>query len=167
MNCRAGIGFDSHHFIEGRKLFLGGIEVPHDRGLNGHSDADVLLHALTDAMLGAAGLGDIGTHFPDSNPRWKDSPSRLFVEFTLQMLQEKGYRVGNVDLTIFAQSPRMQPYRPQIRASIAAMLQIPDNAVNVKATTTDGMGFIGRNEGIAAQAIVLIESRYQSYTYNR
>ena len=157
MKYRVGNGFDAHRFATGRKLFLGGIEIPNDRGLGGHSDADVLLHALTDALLGAAGLGDIGQHFPDSDSKWKNASSRIFVESAMQMLREKSYRVANVDLTVLAESPRLQAHRASICRSIAAMLQIPEDCVNFKATTTDEMGFIGRNEGIAAQVIVLLE----------
>ena len=157
MTYRIGSGFDAHRFASGRKLFLGGIEIPHDSGLGGHSDADVLLHALTDALLGAAALGDIGQHFPDSDSKWKNASSKVFVESAMQMLREKSYRVANVDLTVLAESPKLHKHRLNIRRSIAALLQIPEDCVNLKATTTDEMGFIGRNEGIAAQAIVLLE----------
>jgi 2-C-methyl-D-erythritol 2,4-cyclodiphosphate synthase len=159
MTYRVGIGFDAHRFEPGRKLILGGVEIPHDRGLSGHSDADVLLHALTDALLGAAALGDIGQHFPDSDPKWKNASSKIFVESAMQTLHKKSLRVANVDLTILAESPRLSAYRENICHSIAALLQIPEDCVNLKATTTDQMGFIGRNEGIAAQAIVLLEQK--------
>jgi 2-C-methyl-D-erythritol 2,4-cyclodiphosphate synthase len=157
MKYRVGIGFDSHRFVAGRKLLLGGVEIPHDRGLEGHSDADVLLHALTDALLGAAGLGDIGSHFPDSDPKWKNASSRTFVEGAVRMFREKSYRIANVDLIVLAEAPKLQSHRSEICRSIAAMLQIPEACVNLKATTTDRMGFIGRDEGIAAQAIALLE----------
>jgi len=157
MSYRIGSGFDSHRFAAGRKLMLGGVEIPHDQGLQGHSDADVLLHALTDALLGAAGLGDIGSHFPDSDGKWKNAPSILFVQDTMRMLAEKGCSIVNADLTILAQLPKLQPHRAQITSAIAKMLGVSESCVNLKATTTDGMGFIGRNEGIAAYVVVLLE----------
>jgi 2-C-methyl-D-erythritol 2,4-cyclodiphosphate synthase len=155
---RAGLGFDAHRFEAGRKLILGGVEIPGAVGLHGHSDADVLLHALTDALLGAAGLGDIGTHFADSDPQWKNASSRIFIERAVGLLRDKKWKLVNADVTLIAESPRLTPHRDAIRLCVAEMLQIPLDAVNIKATTTDRMGFTGRNEGIAAQAIVLIES---------
>jgi 2-C-methyl-D-erythritol 2,4-cyclodiphosphate synthase len=154
---RVGSGFDAHQFGEGRKLMLGGVEIPGSKGLKGHSDADALLHALADAMLGAAGLGDIGTHFPDSNPKWKDASSKVFIESILTLLIKDGWSIVNVDLTVLAQTPKLENHKSKIQKSVAAMLQIPDNCVNVKATTTDHMGFIGREEGIAAHAAILIQ----------
>jgi 2-C-methyl-D-erythritol 2,4-cyclodiphosphate synthase len=155
---RAGLGFDAHRFEAGRKLILGGVEIAGAVGLHGHSDADVLLHALTDALLGAAGLGDIGMHFPDSDPQWKNVSSRIFIERALSLLRDKKFKIVNADITLVAESPRLESHRGAIRNSVAAMLQLSAEAVNIKASTVDRMGFIGRNEGIAAQAIVLIES---------
>lgn len=158
MSYRVGIGFDAHKFMVGRKLMLGGFEIPHSVGLHGHSDADVLLHALTDALLGAAGLGDIGMHFPDSDPQWKDASSGVFVQQALQEVYQLGWKVSNMDLTLIAQEPKFGPYRNEIRSSIATLLELPEEIINLKAKTTDHMGFTGRGEGIAAQAIVLLES---------
>lgn len=154
---RVGLGFDAHRLVEGRKLLLGGVQVVHARGLQGHSDADVLLHALTDALLGAAGLGDIGLHFPDSDPQWKDAASELFVRKTLEDLRKERWRIVNVDLLVIAQEPRLSTYREQIRSSVSTLLALSQEQVNLKATTTDHMGFIGRGEGIAAQAVVLLQ----------
>ena len=156
---RAGMGFDSHRFAEGRKLMLGGVEIPGARGLQGHSDADVLLHALTDALLGAAALGDLGMHFPDTDPKWKGAASRTFVERSCALLEQQGWTVVNVDLTLIAQVPKIQPHRDAIRRSIASILDLPEERVSVKATTTDHMGFIGREEGIAAQAIATLQRK--------
>src|SRR5512147_140174 len=154
---RVGIGHDTHRLEDGRPLILGGVRVEHGRGLAGHSDADVLLHALTDALLGAAGLGDIGRHFPDTDPRYEGIDSRMLLRAAVQRVREAGWRVGNVDATIIAQAPRLAPHIPAMVANIAADLEIPAAAVNVKATTTEGLGFSGRGEGIAAQAVVLLE----------
>lgn len=156
---RCGIGFDAHRFADGRRLMLGGVQIAGARGLDGHSDADVLLHALVDAMLGAAALGDLGMHFPDTDSRWKDAASRSFVEHALLLLRESGWEIGNVDLTVMAQVPKITPFRASIRTSIAALLGLDENLVSLKATTTDHMGFIGREEGIAAQALVTIYSK--------
>jgi 2-C-methyl-D-erythritol 2,4-cyclodiphosphate synthase len=156
MNVRSGCGFDAHRFGDGRRLMLGGIEIAGTRGLEGHSDADVLLHALADALLGAAALGDIGMHFPDSDPQWKGTPSRKFVEYARQELGQAGWEISNVDLTVIAQSPKIAPFRTAIRRSVAEILELADDQVSLKATTTDHMGFIGREEGIAAQALVTI-----------
>jgi len=154
---RVGLGFDAHRLVEGRKLLLGGVQVVHAKGLQGHSDADVLLHALTDALLGAAGLGDIGLHFPDSDPQWKDAASELFVRKTLEDLRKERWKIVNVDLLVIAQEPRLSTYREQIRSSVSTLLALSQEQVNLKATTTDHMGFIGRGEGIAAQAVVLLQ----------
>jgi 2-C-methyl-D-erythritol 2,4-cyclodiphosphate synthase len=151
------MGFDAHRFEAGRRLVLGGIEIESPRGLYGHSDADVLLHALADALLGAAALGDLGVHFPDTDPQWKGAESIVFIERILEMLSQDGWSIVNVDLTLIAQTPKIQPYRERIRESIAKALMMDLNAVSVKATTTDGMGFTGREEGIAAQAIALLQ----------
>jgi 2-C-methyl-D-erythritol 2,4-cyclodiphosphate synthase len=154
---RIGQGFDVHALVEGRRLVVGGVVIPYERGLLGHSDADVLLHAICDALLGAAALGDIGRHFPDSDPRYKGIDSRALLRHVRHLLAGRGYRVVNVDATIIAQAPRMAPHIGAMVANIAADLGIEDGAVNVKATTTEALGFTGRGEGIAAQAICLVE----------
>jgi 2-C-methyl-D-erythritol 2,4-cyclodiphosphate synthase len=154
---RIGQGFDVHALVAGRKLVLGGVEIAHDKGLLGHSDADVLLHAVCDALLGAAALGDIGKHFPDSDPKYKGIDSRALLRQVAAMLRDHGRRVVNVDATIIAQAPRMAPHIPKMVANIAADLGMDRRDVNVKATTTEKLGFTGRGEGIAAQAICLIE----------
>ena len=153
---RVGQGFDVHALVAGRKLVIGGVEIPFERGLEGHSDADVLLHAISDALLGAAALGDIGKHFADTEAKYKDIDSRILLREALHLVREQGYRVGNVDATIIAQAPRMAPHIPQMVAHIAADLRVEKSAVNVKATTTEQLGFSGRGEGIAAQAVVLL-----------
>ncbi len=154
---RIGQGFDVHALVAGRKLVIGGVEIAHDKGLLGHSDADVLLHAVCDAMLGAAALGDIGKHFPDSDARYKGIDSRELLRHCAKLLRDHGLRVVNVDATIIAEAPRMAPHIPKMVENIAADLGAPGNAVNVKATTTEKLGFAGRGEGIAAQAICLVE----------
>jgi 2-C-methyl-D-erythritol 2,4-cyclodiphosphate synthase len=154
---RIGQGFDVHAFAAGRRLVIGGVEIAHERGLLGHSDADVLLHAICDALLGAAALGDIGRHFPDSDERFGGIDSRELLRHVAQLLRERAHRVVNVDATIIAQAPRMAPHIPNMVANIASDLGIPPHSVNVKATTTEGLGFTGRGEGIAAQAVCLIE----------
>jgi 2-C-methyl-D-erythritol 2,4-cyclodiphosphate synthase len=154
---RIGIGFDAHRFKEGRRLVMGGVEIPHRKGLAGHSDADVLLHAVCDAMLGALALGDIGVHFPDNDARFKDIASAELLRRAAEMISKKGYRVGNVDATIIAEAPRMTPHIDGMRNKIAAALGCAEDEVGVKATTTEGMGFCGRGEGIAAMAVVLLE----------
>jgi len=153
---RIGQGFDVHQLVAGRKLILGGVEIPYDKGLLGHSDADVLLHAICDALLGAAALGDIGRHFADSEAQYKDIDSRILLRETLHLVREAGWRVGNVDATLIAQAPKMAPHIPQMVANIAADLRLEKHAVNVKATTTEQLGYTGRGEGIAAQAVVLL-----------
>lgn len=155
---RIGSGIDVHAFGPGDTIVLGGVRVPSSRGVIAHSDGDVVLHALCDAMLGAAGLGDIGMHFPDTDPMWKGADSRRFVAAVLEMLGVRKLKVGNVDITLLAQVPKVSPYRLEIRRSIAQMLGVTENQVNIKATTTEHLGFIGRNEGLAAQAVVLLES---------
>jgi 2-C-methyl-D-erythritol 2,4-cyclodiphosphate synthase len=154
---RIGQGFDVHQLVAGRKLVIGGVEIAHEKGLLGHSDADVLLHAICDALLGAAALGDIGKHFPDSDPRYKGIDSRELLRHVGGLLKLRGYTVANVDATIIAQAPRMSPHIPQMVQNIAADLGIEAGAVNVKATTTEELGFTGRGEGIAAQAICLLD----------
>ena len=154
---RVGQGLDVHAFAEGRKLVIGGVEIPHARGLLGHSDADVLLHAICDALLGAAGLGDIGQHYPDSSPQYADVDSRVLLRSTAAKLKELKFRVVNVDATIIAEAPRMSPHVARMIGNIAADLGVAPAAVNIKATTTERLGFIGRDEGIAAMAVALIE----------
>lgn len=156
MNMRVGSGFDVHAFGDGDHVMLGGVRVPASRGVIAHSDGDVLLHALTDALLGAAGLGDIGQHFPDSDPRWKGAASTQFVQHAVKLLAGAGWFPVNADLTLLSEAPRIAPHRDAIRGSIAAALGIASDAVNLKATTTEKLGFIGRAEGLAAQAVVLI-----------
>jgi 2-C-methyl-D-erythritol 2,4-cyclodiphosphate synthase len=154
---RIGQGFDVHAFAEGRKLILGGVEIPYARGLAGHSDADVLIHALADALLGAAALGDIGMHFPDSDPAYQGADSRVLLREVARKLAAAGWRIVNVDSTVIAQAPRLAPHIPAMIANLAADLGLAASAVSVKATTTERLGFTGRGEGIAAQAIALIE----------
>ena len=154
---RIGQGFDVHPLVPGRKLVIGGVEIAHDKGLLGHSDADVLLHAICDALLGAAALGDIGKHFPDSDARFKGIDSRELLRQVARLLAQRGLRVINVDATVIAEAPRMAPHIPKMVALIAADLGVEAGLVNVKATTTEKLGFAGRGEGIAAQAICLLE----------
>jgi len=154
---RVGQGFDVHQLVEGRDLIIGGVEIPYERGLLGHSDADVLLHAISDALLGAAALGDIGRHFPDSDPRYKGIDSRHLLREVMRLVKGKGYGVVNLDATIIAQAPKMAPHIEQMVANIAADLGVAADCVNVKATTTEKLGYTGRGEGIAAQAVCLIE----------
>ncbi len=156
MTSRTGMGFDVHAFGDGDKLWLGGVEIAHGRGLVGHSDADVALHALTDALLGAVGEGDIGTHFPPSDPQWKGAPSSRFVEHARDLIVHKGGIVDHVDVTIICEEPKIRPHRSAMRDAIAAMLQVDQSRVSIKATTTERLGFTGRREGIAAQAIATI-----------
>jgi 2-C-methyl-D-erythritol 2,4-cyclodiphosphate synthase len=153
---RIGSGFDVHAFGPGDFVMLGGVRVAHTRAVVAHSDGDVLLHALCDALLGAAGLGDIGQHYKDTDPRWKGADSRSFVSDVLAMLHARALRVVNADLTVIAQAPRLAPHRDAIRKQIARLLAIDEARVNIKATTTEGLGFLGRAEGIAAQAVVLL-----------
>ncbi len=153
---RVGQGYDVHRLVEGRRLMLGGEEIPFDRGLAGHSDADVLLHALGDALLGAAGQGDLGEHFPPDDPRWKDAASTDLLRRILERVGGAGWRVVNCDLTLLAEGPKLAPYRDPIRARIAALLGIETEAVGLKATTHEGLGALGRGEGIAAHAVVLL-----------
>jgi 2-C-methyl-D-erythritol 2,4-cyclodiphosphate synthase len=154
---RVGFGYDVHAFVEDRPLILGGMEIPHSHGLLGHSDADVLLHAICDALLGAAALGDIGRHFPDSDPAYKGISSLLLLERTTRLVVENGFRIQNVDSTVVLQKPRLAAYIEGMKEKIAAAMQLPGSGVNVKATTTEGLGFAGREEGVAAYAVVLIE----------
>ncbi len=155
---RIGQGSDIHALVVGRKLVLGGVEIAHERGLLGHSDADALLHALIDALLGAAGLGDIGRHFPDTSEAYRGADSRILLRATQQMLGQNGWKIINVDSTIHAQRPKMAPHIVQMVACIAHDLGVPESCVNVKAKTAEQLGFVGREEGIAAEVVVLIES---------
>jgi 2-C-methyl-D-erythritol 2,4-cyclodiphosphate synthase len=154
---RVGSGHDTHRLVEGRPLILGGVTIPHARGLDGHSDADVVLHAITDALLGAAGLGDIGELYPDTNPNWKGADSRLFLNETSAKLNRLGWGIVNLDVTIFAQEPKLGPVKAAIRESLAALLTVQLEAVNVKAKTGERVGHIGRAEAIGCHAVVLIE----------
>ena len=154
---RFGMGYDVHRLVEGRKLIIGGVEIPHTLGLLGHSDADVLLHAISDALLGAAALGDIGRHFPDTDPRFEGADSLKLLGHVMELLREKGYEVGNVDATIVAQKPKMKDFIPQMNENIARVLGIDIDQVNVKATTEEKLGFTGSEEGISAYAVAGIE----------
>lgn len=153
---RVGIGYDCHRLTEGRRLVLGGVEIPHDRGLTGHSDADILTHAIIDALLGAAGMGDIGGHFPDSDERWSDASSLELVAQVKEMLQERGWSVVNLDATLVMEAPRISIYIEEMRELLGERLDIEPARVSIKATTSEGMGFVGRGEGAAAFATVMI-----------
>ncbi len=156
---RVGLGHDTHRLVAGRPLLLGGVRVAHDRGLDGHSDADVVLHALTDALLGAAGLGDIGDAYPDTDPTWKGADSTLFLRETVVRLERDGWRIGNVDVVILAQEPKLGPVKAAIRANLARLLSVEEGVVNVKAKTGERVGHIGRAEAIGCQVVALIERR--------
>ena len=156
MGLRIGNGFDVHVLVTGRTLVLGGVTIPHDKGLDGHSDADVLLHAIADAILGALALGDLGAHFPDTDPRWKGADSRALLRHVMALASAKGWQVGNVDATVIAQAPKVAPFVQAMRANIAADLGCDVSQVSVKATTTERLGFAGRGEGIAALATLLL-----------
>jgi 2-C-methyl-D-erythritol 2,4-cyclodiphosphate synthase len=157
MNIRIGTGFDVHQLVVDRALIVGGVRIPYEKGLLGHSDADVLLHAIADALLGAAALGDIGKHFPDNDPQYKGADSRVLLRSVVSRIASFGWRVGNIDATIIAQAPKMAPHIEVMRAHIAADCNVLIDVVNVKATTTEQLGFTGRGEGIAAQAVVLLQ----------
>jgi 2-C-methyl-D-erythritol 2,4-cyclodiphosphate synthase len=159
MSARSGIGYDSHRFADGRRLILGGVEVPHERGLAGHSDADVLTHAIVDALLGAAGLGDIGQHFPDTDSTWRDADSMALLAHVLRLLRDLGYEPVHVDATLVCERPKLGPHREAIRERIADALGLPIANASVKFTTNEGMGFAGRGEGIAALAVATVEAR--------
>lgn len=161
---RIGMGYDVHKLVEGRKLILGGVEIPHEKGLLGHSDADVVVHAIMDALLGAAALGDIGQHFPDTDPQYEGISSIALLEHVGKLLEENLYVIGNIDATIIAQKPKLAPYRQQMVENIAKALKISTNQVCVKATTEERLGFTGREEGMAAQAIVLLQT-VENYMY--
>ncbi|HQU97311.1 MAG TPA: 2-C-methyl-D-erythritol 2,4-cyclodiphosphate synthase [Nitrosomonas sp.] len=154
---RIGQGFDVHQLVEGRPLIIGGITIPHEKGLLGHSDADVLLHAICDALIGAAGLGDIGKHFSDTDPRYKNIDSRILLRNVYRLLTDKSYKIVNIDATIIAQSPKMAPHIPSMIATIAQDLEMPADCINLKAKTAEHLGAVGRKEGIVAEAVCLIE----------
>ncbi len=154
---RIGTGYDVHRLVGGRKLVIGGVDIPSEKGLLGHSDADVLLHAICDALLGASGLGDIGRHFPDTDERYRGISSRALLDEVMQKLADRGYRVNNIDATIVAERPKMAPHIPAMTAIIASAVRVDVSAVNVKATTTEGLGFAGRGEGIAAHAVCTVK----------
>lgn len=154
---RIGHGYDVHRLVEGRDLILGGVKIPCEKGLLGHSDADVLLHAVSDALLGAAGLGDIGRHFPDTDPKYKGADSLMLLREVYRKISEKGYRVGNIDVTMIAQRPKLKNYIPQMQANIAAAVEAEPDRVNVKATTEEKLGFTGTGEGMSCHAVCLLE----------
>jgi 2-C-methyl-D-erythritol 4-phosphate cytidylyltransferase / 2-C-methyl-D-erythritol 2,4-cyclodiphosphate synthase len=158
---RIGQGYDVHRLEEGEELWLCGVQVPHDKGLSGHSDADVALHAITDAVLGAIGAGDIGTHFPPSDPQWRGARSGRFLEHAVSLAHAAGYAIANIDLTLICEAPKIGPHRPAMRAEVARLMGLDENAISIKATTTEGLGFTGRGEGIAAQAIVLLSQTHE------
>ena len=154
---RIGHGYDVHKLVEGRKLILGGVTVPHEKGLLGHSDADVLLHAVSDALLGAAALGDIGKHFPDTDEAFKDADSSVLLRRVIELISQKGYKVGNIDATVIAQAPKLAPYIETMKNNIAEDCGVSADRINVKATTEEHLGFTGRKEGISAHAVCIIE----------
>lgn len=156
LNFRTGFGFDVHAFVEERKLILGGVEIPFDKGLEGHSDADVLLHAICDAMLGALALGDIGIHFPNTDERWKDADSTVLLNLVNQIINSKGYELGNLDCVLAMEKPKISPYVEQIRNRISKILNADVEQISIKATTTEKLGFVGRNEGVVSFATVLL-----------
>lgn len=159
MKFRIGFGYDVHELVEGRKLMLGGIEIPYPFGLKGHSDADVLLHAISDALLGAAALGDIGKHFPDTDATYKNADSKELLKIVVQLLDEEGYQVNNIDATVAAQEPKLRPFIDEMRSQIAVLCSVDPSDVSVKATTTEKLGFVGRKEGMEAYAVCTIVSK--------
>lgn len=159
LNIRTGFGFDVHRLVEGRELWLGGIRIPCEKGLDGHSDADVAIHALCDALLGAAALRDIGYHFPDTDPRYKGIDSKKLLREVANLLDQKGYAFGNADITICAEAPKLNPHIPEMQATLAECLACAPDEISIKATTTEQLGFTGRREGIAAYAVVLITKK--------
>ena len=158
MNIRIGQGIDYHQLVEGRDLWIGGVKIPHEKGALGHSDADVLLHAICDALLGALALGDIGTHFPDTSAAYKDIDSKLLLERTLAIIEQTGFGVVNIDATVVLERPKIKPHVPRMQEVIAGILKLPLNAVSIKATTMEKMGFAGRQEGLMAQAVALVKA---------
>ncbi|NDW19333.1 2-C-methyl-D-erythritol 2,4-cyclodiphosphate synthase [Dysgonomonas sp. 216] len=159
MKIRVGFGYDVHRLSEDRELWLGGIKIPHTKGLLGHSDADVLIHAVCDALLGAANLRDIGFHFPDNAAEYKNIDSKILLKRTLEVISEKGYRVGNIDATICAEKPKINPYIPDMQKTMASILEIDVDDISIKATTSEKMGFVGREDGFAVHAVALIEKK--------
>ncbi len=160
IDMRVGMGYDVHRLVEGRELIIGGVTIPYEKGLLGHSDADVLLHAVSDALLGAASLGDIGKHFPDTDPAYKGASSLMLLKKVGELLEEKGFLIENIDATIIAQAPKMRPYIDTMRENIAKTLGVETEQINVKATTEEGLGFTGSGQGISAQAVCLLTSFY-------
>lgn len=160
---RVGTGYDVHRLVAGRRLLLGGVEIPFERGLDGHSDGDALLHSVTDAVLGAAGLGDIGDYFPDDDPAWKDADSARLLALALQKAYERGYVVGNVDVNVLAERPKLKPHKQAIRESVAGILQLEPDLVSIKAKTREGLGAVGRNEAIEVHCVVLLKSRQRNH----
>jgi 2-C-methyl-D-erythritol 2,4-cyclodiphosphate synthase len=156
IDLRTGIGFDVHAFTEGRKLILGGIEIKHDKGLAGHSDADALLHAITDALFGSLSLGDIGTHFPDDDPRYKNADSTVFLKKANELVRNRGFFVNNIDVVIMLQQPKISPYAQKMKDKIAKILDVGSERISIKATTTEKLGFVGREEGISVMAVVTV-----------
>ena len=156
IDLRTGIGFDVHAFTEGRKLILGGIEIKHDKGLAGHSDADALLHAITDALLGSISLGDIGTHFPDDDPRYKNADSTVFLKKANELVRNRGFFVNNIDVVVMLQQPKISPYAQKMKDKIAKILDVGSERISIKATTTEKLGFVGREEGISVMAVVTV-----------
>ena len=163
MNIRVGFGYDVHRLVEGRELWLGGIKIEHSLGLLGHSDADVLIHAICDALLGAANMRDIGYHFPDTSGEFKGVDSKILLRKTMELLREAGYALGNIDATIAAERPKLNPHIPEMKRVLAEVLHVEEDAISIKATTTEKLGFTGREEGIAAYATVLIEKKHTFY----
>lgn len=153
---RIGHGYDVHRLVEGRKLILGGVDIPHEKGLDGHSDADVLVHAIMDSVIGALGLGDIGLHFPDNDAQYKDIDSLILAKKTAELLKENGYKIGNIDATLVLQAPKVRPYIEQMRENIARVYSVDKSCINVKATTEEHLGFTGEKKGVAAHAVCLI-----------
>ena len=158
MGLRIGYGIDFHQLVTGRELFIGGVKIPHDKGALGHSDADVLLHAICDALLGAASLGDIGVHFPDTSAEFKNIDSKILLAKTFELIQKEGYSIVNIDSTLCLEAPKIKPYVAQMQETIAAILSIPVKDISIKATTTETMGFVGRKEGLLAHAVCLLQS---------
>lgn len=154
---RVGLGYDVHSLVTGRPLFLGGIEIPHTHGLDGHSDADVLIHAIADALLGAIGSGDIGFHFPNTDPRWKGAPSRVFLEEIRRMIDAEGGRIINIDASLIAEAPKIVPHLAAMKTAIGSALKLEPKYIGIKATTNEGMGFVGRREGIGAFAVAMVD----------
>ena len=154
---RIGIGYDVHKLVPGRRLLLGGVDIPFEKGLQGHSDADVLAHAVCDALLGAAAMGDIGLHFPDTDPNFKDVSSIKLLAATSAMVRAKGFSIGNIDTVVFAEAPKIGPYRKKMQENLAAAVEVDPDCINIKATTTEGLGYIGRGEGIGAMSVAMLK----------